>query len=69
MVVGGVAVVLYGFLRLTVDLDLIVHLEKNNLDIFVHEPIRFEELYKARKVFTVEGVKIPVASLITSQKA
>ena len=31
-VCGGVAVILYGFARLTVDLDLIVNLEKGNLE-------------------------------------
>jgi len=32
LVCGGVAVILYGFARLTVDLDLIVSLEKENLE-------------------------------------
>src|SRR3989338_7356690 len=31
VVAGGVAVVLYGFLRYTKDVDLIVHLEERNL--------------------------------------
>lgn len=31
VVAGGVAVVLYGFLRYTKDVDLVVHLEENNL--------------------------------------
>lgn len=34
-VTGGVALVLYGVLRLTVDLDLIVSLEKENLKKFL----------------------------------
>ena len=39
-VAGGVAVVLYGYTRLTLDLDLIVELSKENLDRF------FDTLYK-----------------------
>lgn len=38
-VAGGVAVVLYGYTRLTLDLDLIVELNEKNLDKF------FETLY------------------------
>ena len=38
-VAGGVAVVLYGYTRLTVDLDLIVELSEKNLDKF------FDTLY------------------------
>ena len=38
-VAGGVAVVLYGYTRLTLDLDLIVELSKKNLDRF------FDTLY------------------------
>ncbi len=34
LVAGGVAVVLYGYSRLTADLDLIIHLEPNNIDKF-----------------------------------
>ena len=34
VVAGGMAVVLYGFLRYTKDVDLIVHLEEKNLDRF-----------------------------------
>lgn len=35
VVAGGVAMVLYGVVRLTVDLDLVVFLEKSNLERFV----------------------------------
>jgi len=34
VVAGGVAVVLYGYMRTTGDLDLIVHLEEKNLEKF-----------------------------------
>jgi hypothetical protein len=36
VVVGGVALVLHGVVRLTVDLDLMVHLERQNLTEFVN---------------------------------
>lgn len=32
LVVGGVAVVLHGYLRTTLDLDLVLHLERENLE-------------------------------------
>jgi hypothetical protein len=32
LVVGGVAVVLHGYLRTTLDLDLVIHLEPDNLE-------------------------------------
>jgi hypothetical protein len=32
LVVGGVAVVLHGYLRTTLDLDLVIQLEPDNLD-------------------------------------
>lgn len=32
LVVGGVAVVLHGYLRTTVDLDLVLHLERDNVE-------------------------------------
>jgi hypothetical protein len=34
LVAGGIGVVLHGFPRFTADLDLIIHLEKNNIDKF-----------------------------------
>ncbi len=116
VVVGGVAVVLHGIVRLTVDLDLMIDLEKENaerflealsslgyvpkapvnpidfadrekreswktkknmivfsfynskkpfeeVDVFVYNPIEFNGVYQKRKVYKVEGVSIPVASL------
>lgn len=116
VVVGGVAVVLHGIVRLTVDLDLMIDLEKKNagrfvealssleyvpkapvnpmdfadsgkrelwrakknmvvfsfynpkkpfeeVDVFVYNPIDFDEAYKKRKVYKVDGISIPVASL------
>lgn len=36
IVVGGVALVLHGVVRLTADLDLMVYLESNNLSNFVN---------------------------------
>src|SRR3954469_23893782 len=42
LVVGGVAVVLHGHLRTTLDLDLVLHLDQDNLE-------------KALKVFTILG--------------
>ena len=34
VVVGGIALVLYGILRFTADLDLVIHLEEKNIDRF-----------------------------------
>lgn len=115
VVVGGVAVVLHGVVRLTVDLDLFVGFSKNNLlkfaevmtglayrpkipvkasdfedaskremwkkekemlvfsffhlerhqehiDVFVYEPIKFDTVYKNRKIIDAGGLKIPVIS-------
>lgn len=116
VVAGGVAVVLYGYPRLTRDLDLIVFLEEKNLgrffdalvsvgyspkvpvsksqfqnsrererwkkekgmivfsfvetkppfemiDMFVGEPIKFEDVYKKRGMVSVEGISIPIISI------
>lgn len=116
VVVGGVAMVLHGVVRLTVDLDLMVHLERGNLgrfvtgmerlgyrprvpvaasdfvepdnrarwrsekgmtvfsffhpadhgklvDVFVDEPIPFQEVDAEKTVVEAEGVRIPVASI------
>ena len=116
VVAGGVAVVLYGYPRLTRDLDLIVLLKEANLDklfdalcgiryfpkvpvtkeqfknkkvreqwkkekgmvvfsfvqndppnnmidIFVDEPIRFDLVYKDRKVVNIRGVNVPLISI------
>lgn len=46
IVVGGVALVLHGVVRLTADLDLMVHLESNNLSNFVN--IMYELGYKPK---------------------
>jgi len=115
LLVGGVAVVLHGVLRLTADLDLIVQLEKENLskfveamkilgytakvpanptdlanpeireewiknknmkvfsfinekvpykliDIFVNEPIPFDEAYARRQIVKAKDVEISVIS-------
>lgn len=115
VVVGGVAVVLHGFVRATMDLDLIVSLEAGNtgkflqlvkelgyrprvpvlledfanaekrktwvktkgmrvfslhhskrvqelVDVFVEEPIPFDELYARRIQVSVDGCPIQVAS-------
>ena len=116
VVAGGVAVVLYGYFRHTGDLDLIVFLEKKNLenfykalktinywpkvpvtveqfsdsnqrdqwkkekgmivfsfvyrkppfqliDMFVDEPIPFEELYNKKINIRAQGVKIPLIGI------
>ena len=71
VVVGGVAMVLYGAVRFTADLDLLVDLEKKNVRKFIHclnklgykpkVPVKIEEfaLEKARKKWIEEkGMKI-----------
>ena len=116
VVAGGTAVYLYGYPRLTQDLDLIVFLEKNNLkkfyeslqsigylpkvpvtkeqfidekqrkqwkkekgmivfsfvsrrppfqmiDMFVNEPIRFNDLYGKKKDVRIGGIKIPLIGI------
>lgn len=116
VVAGGVAVVLYGYPRLTQDLDLIVLLEEKNLgrffdvlvsvgyapkvpvqksqfqsksererwkkekgmivfsfvdrkppfemiDMFVGEPIKFQDVYQDRKIVKVQRVSIPLISM------
>jgi len=35
VVIGGIALVLHGVLRMTVDLDLIIDLEEENIDRFL----------------------------------
>jgi len=113
LVVGGIAVVLHGFIRATADLDLMVALDRDNLnaflgivkqrgykpkvpvaledfadpnnrrawiqekgmkvfslyhpgkpreliDIFVDEPIPFEEAYKQRKVMKIFSMSVSV---------
>ncbi len=116
VVVGGVAVVLHGVVRLTVDVDLFVDFSEENLikfgkvltalgyrpkipvkatdfaeaskrkeweeekgmivfsffnlkrrqdsiDVFVYEPIKFDKVYKERKVVNAKGVRIPIISI------
>lgn len=116
LVVGGVAVNLYGVPRMTMDLDLMVEMSKNNLlnligvlenlgykpkvpvratdfvdpekrirwqkeknmvvftfthshlpyqqvDIFLVNPIDFEEAYSAKKVIIARDTKIPLLSI------
>ena len=116
VVVGGVALVLHGAVRLTVDLDLMVNLERANLtefvrvmeqlgyrprvpvaasdfiepnnrarwqrekgmkvfsffhpsdhgklvDVFVDEPISFDEVDAEKTVVEAAGLRIPVASI------
>lgn len=58
VVVGGVALVLHGVVRLTADLDIMVHLEERNLSKFVNimnelgyrpkVPVKSEELISAK---------------------
>jgi len=58
VVVGGVALVLHGVVRLTADLDLMVHLEEGNLSKFVDimnelgyrpkAPVKSEEFINAK---------------------
>ncbi len=49
LVVGGIAVVLYGISRTTFDVDLSVHLMKD-----------FEAVYRRRKMATLRGVPVPL---------
>lgn len=59
VVIGGVALVLHGIVRLTADLDLVVALDKNNLKKFIDVmsklgykprlPVKKEELMDERK--------------------
>lgn len=116
LVVGGMAVNLYGYVRLTMDLDIMVDLSDKNLsalvdvmekfgytprvpvnphefiseekrdewikekgavvftfidlkkpfkqiDIFLSNPIDFEEAYSRRAVMTIGGAKVSIASI------
>lgn len=116
LVVGGMAVNLYGYVRLTMDLDIMVDLSDKNLstlvdvmekfgytprvpvnphefiseekrdewikekgavvftfidlkkpfkqiDIFLSNPIDFEEAYSRREVMTIGGAKVSIASI------
>lgn len=116
LVVGGIAVNLYGYARLTVDLDLMLDLSQENLlkvvgamevmgyaprvpvnardlasdekrkswmkekgalvftftdpkvpfrqiDIFLENPIDFEQAYKRRRQFELEDIRVPAVSI------
>lgn len=116
LVVGGMAVNLYGYIRLTMDLDIMVDLSNKNLskvvdvvekfgytprvpvnphefiseekrnewikekgavvftfidlkkpfkhiDIFLSNPIDFEEAYSRREVMTIGGTKVSIVSI------
>ena len=116
VVVGGVALVLHGVVRLTVDIDLMVEMSNGNLtkfiaavqalgyqpkppvmaeefidpakrkswkeekgmlvfsffhpeeqgkliDVFVDEPIPFDEIERDRKVIKAEDIEIPIVSI------
>jgi len=116
LVVGGMAVNLYGYIRLTMDLDIMIDLSDKNLskvvdvmekfaytprvpvnphefiseekrdewikkkgavvftfidlkkpfkqiDIFLSNPIDFEEAYSRREVMTIGGVKVSIVSI------
>lgn len=116
VVVGGTAVVLHGYMRLTNDLDLVVDLEENNLDkffntlkkinyhpkvpvtkeqfkdpkqrqawrkekkmivlsfyknqspfplidVFIYDPIPFDQLYNKRIRAKIKGMTIPIISI------
>jgi len=116
VIAGGVAVVLYGYMRNTGDLDLIVFLEERNLekfynalksvgympkvpvtkeqfrdkkqrdlwkkekgmivfsfvykdppfqliDMFVNEPIAFNEIYKKKKDISAGGIRVPLINI------
>jgi len=116
LVVGGMAVNLYGYVRLTMDLDIMVDLSDRNLskvvgvmekfgytprapvnphefiskekrdewikekgavvftfidltkpfkhiDIFLRNPVDFEEAYSRREVMTIAGAKVSIASI------
>lgn len=53
LVVGGIAVVLHGFLRATADLDLMVALDPKNLDIFLK--LLKEKGYKPKAPVPIES--------------
>lgn len=41
------------------------HLKRHqdSIDVFVYEPIKFDKVYKERKIIEVEGVRIPIISI------
>lgn len=116
LVVGGIAVNLYGYARMTMDLDIMIDLAEDNIakvvevmetfgytprvpvkpqefiskdnrdewirekgavvftfidlkkpfkqvDLFLSNPINFEEAYLKREIMTIGGIKVPIASI------
>src|SRR5438105_3894845 len=57
LVVGGVAVVLHGFVRATVDLDLLVGLEPKNVDSFL--ALMKKRGYKPKAPIPMDDFKVP----------
>lgn len=79
VVVGGVALVLHGVVRLTADLDLMVHLEEGNLSRFVNimkelgyrpkVPVKAEEFISAKNRATwISEKNMKVFSFFHPQK-
>lgn len=79
VVVGGVALVLHGVVRLTADLDLMVHLEEGNLSRFVNimkelgyrpkVPVNAEEFISAKNMATwISEKNMKVFSFFHPQK-
>src|SRR3990167_1436958 len=79
VVVGGVALVLHGVVRLTADLDLMVHLEEDNLSKFVNimnelgykqkVPVKAEEFVSAKnRASWINEKNMKVFSFFHSEK-
>ncbi|MFQ5670913.1 MAG: DUF6036 family nucleotidyltransferase [Acidobacteriota bacterium] len=67
VIVGGLAVVLQGHPRLTVDADLVVDLGNEPamrvVDLFVQHPIPFEELWSRSEELDLQTIRVHVASI------
>ena len=76
LVVGGVAVNLYGYLRYTGDVDLLVPFDDENLkkiksiidkidgiDVLVEKSRKFDEFFAKKLVKRCDNVRIPVVSI------
>jgi len=68
VVIGGIALVLHGVLRMTVDLDLIIDLEEGNIDRFLsamkslgYKP-KIDEIDKEKIIISAKGISIPIVS-------
>src|SRR5438105_9331420 len=57
LVVGGVAVILHGFVRATADLDLLVGLDPKNVDTFL--TLMKKRGYKPKAPVAIEDFKVP----------